>query len=98
LPSLYPSFLLSCIYFLLCNKISANYYVGVSKGTVALVLIAGGVMEMISRPLNGWIADRRIMTAVHQYALCTFIASVACILCAIISGLPGELFWHGVSY
>jgi len=57
---------------------------------VAIILIAGGSMEMVCRAANGWIADKKIMTAVHQYALCTFIAAVMCILCAVISGLPGK--------
>ena len=65
---------------------------GVSKEVVAIALIVGGCLEIPSRIGNGYLADKKIMSTIEQYSLCTLLTGVFTILCSSISGLPGQYY------
>lgn len=61
-----------------------------SKDTVALALTIAGVVEIPARIVNGFLADRKIMSAVTHLSLCMCLTGTAALLCATISGLEGR--------
>ena len=55
------------------------------------MMLLSGVIEMPCRIISGVIADRHYMTAFHQVIICIFGTGLMEMLCAAISGLPGEI-------
>ena len=53
------------------------------------MMVIAGALEIPSRLVNGYMADKQVMSNINQYTLCVFTAGLMALLCAIISGLAG---------
>jgi len=62
----------------------------VSKEVVAILLSVGGALEAGSRLLNGWFADRRIVSAMNQYTFSMICYGVSSFAGALVPGVAGE--------
>ncbi|XP_067951220.1 monocarboxylate transporter 14-like [Watersipora subatra] len=62
---------------------------GLSKETVTIAMMIGGVVEVPCRILNGHLADLKLVTITTQYALSMLVPGFFCLICASISGLAG---------
>lgn len=63
---------------------------GASKELVSALLAGSGILEAVMKISNGWLADRKLMTAYSQMSLCMLITGVAALFCAAISGTAGK--------
>lgn len=63
---------------------------GVSKQLVAILLGVAGGVEIPSRTFNGWLADRKFVSAYKQLAFCMLVTGICACLCGIISGVAGK--------
>ena len=64
-------------------------FTGIAKDTVALLMLLGGVLEIPSRVINGYLSDRGFISNLNQFTFSIFLAGLMALLCAIISGLSG---------
>ena len=64
-------------------------FAGIAKDTVALLMLLGGVLEIPSRIINGYLSDRGFISNLNQFTFSIFLAGLMALLCAIISGLSG---------
>lgn len=62
---------------------------GISKGTIAALISAGGVVETFGRLLNGYLANKKYTTAIVQYTICVFMYGLTSCIGASIQGTPG---------
>ena len=70
-------------------SLSFYIFVEISKSIIAISFIVGGVIEIPSRILVGYVADKWISnTALYAFGM--FVPGFMSLLCAIISGLPGK--------
>ena len=58
------------------------------------MMVIAGALEIPSRLVNGYMADKQVMSNINQYTLCVFTAGFMALLCAIISGLAGWAKLH----
>ena len=65
---------------------------GVSKMFVTCALTGAGALEIPMRIFNGWLADRRMISAYNHITLCMVVTGVTTLLCAIMSSHAGELY------
>ena len=61
-----------------------------SKKLIATLFTAAGCAEIPARIFNGWLADRGVMSAMNQLALCMTITGICALICAIVSSTPGN--------
>lgn len=62
---------------------------GISKSVIAIALGAGGVLEIPCRILNGYIADKHIVSAYTQYIVTKAMAGGIILVGNLVQGLPG---------
>ena len=61
-----------------------------SSHTVAVILSATNATQIVTRILNGWFADRKIVPATVQFAAIFAFSCLAAFLAAFLPGLPGN--------
>ena len=65
--------------------------IGVSKETVALATMISGIVEIPCRIGNGFLSDRKYMTATSQYTLCLLVAGLLTLLATLLPGVAGKI-------
>ena len=78
------------MYNVLCVIFILVIIPGVSKKLIATLFTAAGCAEIPARIFNGWLADRGVMSAMNQLALCMTITGICALICAIVSSTPGN--------
>ena len=68
------------------------FHAGLSKEFVSILLSITGAVEIPLRIGNGFIADRKYVSASTHVGICMLVAGVAALLCATISGTAGNYF------
>lgn len=63
---------------------------GVSKDVVALAMVFSGIVEIPCRICNGFLADRKYMSATAQYTLCLFMCGALTLGATYLPGTAGR--------
>lgn len=66
---------------------------GVPLEVLSIVMAATGACEIVCRIINGWVADRKLVTALIQLSLVLLMTGGAMFLAALIPGIVG--MWTG---
>ena len=62
---------------------------GVPLEVLSIVMAATGACEIVCRVVNGWVADRKLVTVLVQLSAVLLMTSGAMFLAAIIPGIVG---------